>query len=741
MCRTRRRNSWRSSVTSFVTRWRSPRCPMFETTRRWLRPTGRSGPRGAATGFSKPRRRSRRAARWPRAGRRPVVRSSSRRSDLLVERLLAVDARTDPQAAVHRAARPSGATTSWHSFTAANTSSTPPRCSCRTRAGCATAPLAQHPLARGHVVRERNAHANGNDGQVDGHSHDGSRLSALGLGGEGGGTRGAKRDRPQAASRRPGHVHRHYPPTRARRARAPTALFARPRAFCIVHRALRILRSRGRWRSRQDQSSPEAVAPGSPHPCPAQGRRVVFAASVVCVVLLRWIRRSRAGDDASGASGRCSPGSPTPRLPLGAVGPHRETRGLASSRRKTRASRRITGSTSSPSRRPLTPPRRDGGCAARAPSRSRWRRTSSCGRGAASSAGLEAYFTVLIELTWPKRRILEVYLNVAEMGDGVFGVEAASRRFFGKPAARIGPSEAALLAAVLPNPIRFPREPAFGLRGRARAWILAADGPAGGVALFDGCESFDPSTWLRVARALSRGERRTTNCRVQTDRREPHMTGRRIAACCCFVLLRAVPFAWNGTSAQTAPAPMAASLLKTPVFPRSRACPAERAHPARHGRREASVHLLRRPLTGGLWKTTNKGTNVRVDLPDKSMVSIGHATLAPSNPDIIWGVRVMRPRGGSRSAASASGSPPMRARRGRHMGSPRRATSGALPSIPETRRSSMSPRSATTSRTARPRALQDDRRREVVGARSLKGDHVGVVDVVIDPKNRAPCSP
>ena len=66
--------------------------------------------------------------------------------------------------------------------------------------------------------------------------------------------------------------------------------------------------------------------------------------------------------------------------------------------------------------------------------------------------GLEAYFTALIELLWSKRRILEVYLNVAQFGDRVFGIEAASVRYFGKPAARLSRKEAALLAAVLPNP-------------------------------------------------------------------------------------------------------------------------------------------------------------------------------------------------------------------------------------------------------------------------------------------------
>jgi monofunctional glycosyltransferase len=86
--------------------------------------------------------------------------------------------------------------------------------------------------------------------------------------------------------------------------------------------------------------------------------------------------------------------------------------------------------------------------------------------------GIEAYFTVLIEALWPKRRILEVYLNVAEMGDGVFGVEAASRRYFGKPAARLQPEEAALLAAVLPNPHRLRADRPSAYVERRRSWIL-----------------------------------------------------------------------------------------------------------------------------------------------------------------------------------------------------------------------------------------------------------------------------
>lgn len=66
--------------------------------------------------------------------------------------------------------------------------------------------------------------------------------------------------------------------------------------------------------------------------------------------------------------------------------------------------------------------------------------------------GLEAYFTIIIELLWPKRRVLEVYLNIAEFGPGVFGAEAASRLYFNKPASQLSQYESALLTAVLPNP-------------------------------------------------------------------------------------------------------------------------------------------------------------------------------------------------------------------------------------------------------------------------------------------------
>lgn len=69
--------------------------------------------------------------------------------------------------------------------------------------------------------------------------------------------------------------------------------------------------------------------------------------------------------------------------------------------------------------------------------------------------GMEVYFTVLIENLWSKKRILEVYLNVIELGPGVYGVEAASQKYFHKKAHNLSPAQSALMAAVLPNPIKF----------------------------------------------------------------------------------------------------------------------------------------------------------------------------------------------------------------------------------------------------------------------------------------------
>ncbi len=85
--------------------------------------------------------------------------------------------------------------------------------------------------------------------------------------------------------------------------------------------------------------------------------------------------------------------------------------------------------------------------------------------------GLEVYFTVLLEACWPKHRILEMHLNLAELGNGVYGIEAASRTFYGKPAASLTMPEAALMAATLPNPrVRRVTAPSPAVQQRAE-WI------------------------------------------------------------------------------------------------------------------------------------------------------------------------------------------------------------------------------------------------------------------------------
>jgi monofunctional biosynthetic peptidoglycan transglycosylase len=90
--------------------------------------------------------------------------------------------------------------------------------------------------------------------------------------------------------------------------------------------------------------------------------------------------------------------------------------------------------------------------------------------------GIEAGLTILIEKLWGKDRILEVYLNVAEFGPGIYGVEAASQAFFGKPAARLTPEEAATLASVLPNPRHWNvRSPGPYVKTRI-AWVLGQMG-------------------------------------------------------------------------------------------------------------------------------------------------------------------------------------------------------------------------------------------------------------------------
>jgi len=95
--------------------------------------------------------------------------------------------------------------------------------------------------------------------------------------------------------------------------------------------------------------------------------------------------------------------------------------------------------------------------------------------------GLEAYFTVLLELEWPKRRILEVYVNIAEFGDGVYGIGAAANRFFHKTPAQLTSAEAAVLASVLPNPKKLHADRPSPYVLRHAEWIERQERQLGGT--------------------------------------------------------------------------------------------------------------------------------------------------------------------------------------------------------------------------------------------------------------------
>lgn len=86
--------------------------------------------------------------------------------------------------------------------------------------------------------------------------------------------------------------------------------------------------------------------------------------------------------------------------------------------------------------------------------------------------GLEVYFTAMIELVWGKRRILEVYLNVIEMGKGVYGIEAAAQAYYKKPAANLTRYEAAQIAACLPNPVKYTVKPLSKYVSFRSGWVL-----------------------------------------------------------------------------------------------------------------------------------------------------------------------------------------------------------------------------------------------------------------------------
>ena len=99
--------------------------------------------------------------------------------------------------------------------------------------------------------------------------------------------------------------------------------------------------------------------------------------------------------------------------------------------------------------------------------------------------GLEAGFTLLIEWCWPKERILEVYLNIAQFGSDIYGVQAAAQHYFHKDARRLNRADSALLAAVLPNPVRLRVEAPSNYVLSRRAWIAGQMAELGGTSYLD----------------------------------------------------------------------------------------------------------------------------------------------------------------------------------------------------------------------------------------------------------------
>ena len=104
--------------------------------------------------------------------------------------------------------------------------------------------------------------------------------------------------------------------------------------------------------------------------------------------------------------------------------------------------------------------------------------------------GLEAYFTVLIEACLPKRRILEIYLNIAEFADGLYGADAAAQYLFHKPASRLTRSDSALLAAVLPSPVRYSAAAPSRYVLQRRDWIMRQMQSLGGPEMLEEIDAY-----------------------------------------------------------------------------------------------------------------------------------------------------------------------------------------------------------------------------------------------------------
>ena len=126
--------------------------------------------------------------------------------------------------------------------------------------------------------------------------------------------------------------------------------------------------------------------------------------------------------------------------------------------------------------------------------------------------GLEAGCTLLIEVLWPKERILEVYLNIAEFGRGTYGVEAAAQRFFRRPAKRLNRAQSALLAAVLPSPRRLRVEAPSNYVVSRRDWIMNQMAGLGGVSYLNALENAQAAE-EKLEQLRSRANRSTSGTR------------------------------------------------------------------------------------------------------------------------------------------------------------------------------------------------------------------------------------
>lgn len=111
--------------------------------------------------------------------------------------------------------------------------------------------------------------------------------------------------------------------------------------------------------------------------------------------------------------------------------------------------------------------------------------------------GLEAWFTALIEVLWPKQRILEVYLNSVEWDDGVFGAEAAARHHFGVSAKSLSRQQASYLAAVLPNPRVWSASHPTAYVSRRAGWIRQQMSQLGGTSYLLGLDDSRRAPWAQ----------------------------------------------------------------------------------------------------------------------------------------------------------------------------------------------------------------------------------------------------